>query len=133
MSMEWINDYIGKPYQLSARGPGAYDCWGLVMAVYREQLGVALPDWNVPGDAALREVVQAVTDGHAEFTAAAMPVDVPRDFDLFAASRSRMPHHVGLYIGGGVLHTQTNTGAVWEPLPRFNHTYPNARWWRCRT
>jgi cell wall-associated NlpC family hydrolase len=133
MSADWINDYIGKAYRLSARGPDAYDCWGLVMAVYRDRLGVALPDWNVPGDAALREVVQAVTDGHAEFTAAAMPVDEPRDFDLFAVSRSRMPHHVGLYVGGGVLHTQSNTGAVWEPMARFTHVYPNARWWRCRT
>jgi hypothetical protein len=41
-----INDLIGKPWRLGARGPDAYDCWGLVREVLqRMRPGLPLPDW----------------------------------------------------------------------------------------
>lgn len=53
-----VNRYIGAPFAEKGRGP-AYDCWGLVHAIYREQLGIDVPsyddryfrtlDKNIPG------------------------------------------------------------------------------------
>src|SRR6187399_3217256 len=45
-----VNDLIGKPWRLGARGPDAYDCWGLVREVLqRMRPGEALPDWACDG------------------------------------------------------------------------------------
>ena len=38
-----VNDLLGKPYQAHARGPNAYDCYGLVIEV-EKRLGREMPD-----------------------------------------------------------------------------------------
>jgi cell wall-associated NlpC family hydrolase len=38
-----VSDLLGKPFAWYARGPEAYDCWGLVLEVAR-RAGVYLPD-----------------------------------------------------------------------------------------
>jgi probable lipoprotein NlpC len=37
-----FNSFVGLPYRDLGRGPDAYDCWGLVVAVY-SAAGIALP------------------------------------------------------------------------------------------
>lgn len=44
-----LDDLIGKPYKNNARGPNAFDCWGLVLEVMR-RAGVYIPDIEVPAD-----------------------------------------------------------------------------------
>ena len=38
-----VNDLLGKPYKAHARGPNAYDCYGLVIEV-EKRLGHDMPD-----------------------------------------------------------------------------------------
>lgn len=38
-----VTDLLGKPYKAHARGPGAYDCYGLVIEV-EKRLGHTMPD-----------------------------------------------------------------------------------------
>lgn len=38
-----LGDFLGKPWQKAARGPDAYDCYGLVRA-FAERLGLDLPE-----------------------------------------------------------------------------------------
>lgn len=38
-----ITDLLGKPYKAHARGPAAYDCYGLVIEV-EKRLGHTMPD-----------------------------------------------------------------------------------------
>ncbi len=52
-------DLIGKPYQSGARGPNAFDCWGLVMEVSK-RAGVVLPDIEVPKDEVRRGQIVSV-------------------------------------------------------------------------
>lgn len=41
-----VSDLIGKPWRLGARGPDAYDCWGLVREILqRMHPAEPLPDW----------------------------------------------------------------------------------------
>lgn len=42
----WIQKYVGLPFETRGRGPTGYDCWGLVQYVYREELGILLPDYS---------------------------------------------------------------------------------------
>lgn len=50
--MEWV-DLIGKPFEVGARGPKSYDCYGLVKEVSR-RMGKDIPDY--PGDRDLMKV-----------------------------------------------------------------------------
>lgn len=38
-----VNDILGKPYKAHARGPNAFDCYGLVIEV-EKRLGHTMPD-----------------------------------------------------------------------------------------
>lgn len=42
----WWAPYIGKPFADGGRGPHAFDCWGLLRAIYFDQLGVDLPSYG---------------------------------------------------------------------------------------
>ena len=42
-----LRELIGKPYVEGGRGPGNYDCWGIVKEVAR-RAGLELPDIEVP-------------------------------------------------------------------------------------
>jgi len=129
---DWINEYVGVPYLRNGRDRNGWDCWGMCMAAFKEQRGVTLPDWRVASNPSLKELVEAMTAGEAAFADMAKPVNVPQDWDMCSVSRHRMPNHVGLYLYGGVLHSQEKLGTVWEPLWRFTQTYPHLRWWRCQ-
>lgn len=45
---------IGKPYELGGRGPDTFDCYGLVMQIFKEKHGIILPDYKSPEDPAIR-------------------------------------------------------------------------------
>ncbi len=51
----WADAWIGTPYADIGRGPVAFDCWGLVWAVYRDVFGVTVPAYD--------EAYAASTDG----------------------------------------------------------------------
>lgn len=44
--MRDVAPFIGKPFADGGRGPDAFDCWGLVMAV-RGHFGLATPEYHV--------------------------------------------------------------------------------------
>lgn len=45
-----LNDLIGKPFGDRGRGPDYYDCYGLVMEVYR-RFGKRIPDYSISAEA----------------------------------------------------------------------------------
>lgn len=97
--------FVGKPYRRDARGPDAFDCWGLMMAAGRALFNQALPDLapTIAGRRRWREV-DTLAPGVAV---------------VLMNLRGR-PYHVGLYLGGGrVLHTIANGGARVEPVRTF--------------
>ena len=117
----WLNDYIGIPYECNGRGPDAFDCYGLVLDVYKKQLGVTLPDWTV--DDSLAKTAMRIMSGAVgeEIDAGrAVKVSLPRDFDIMVLIRHQMAHHVGICVAGGVLHTKKGgAGVLFEPLTNF--------------
>ena len=40
--MPWTDSWIGLPYAIGGRGPRAFDCFGLVQALYRARHGIDL-------------------------------------------------------------------------------------------
>ena len=109
---KWVSEYIGKKYEFGGRGPDAFDCWGLVMDVFKRR-GIDLPDWTADSDTT-RAIVNAVTDftKTAVVKNYALKVDSPQDYDIALVKRSRDAHHVGVYVAGGILHATRGCAAI---------------------
>ncbi|WP_235030231.1 C40 family peptidase [Nonomuraea solani] len=82
-----------KPYVWGAEGPGSYDCSGLVMAAY-QKVGISLPHYTGSQWTAGRHI------DRSELRAG--------DLVFFYNDL----HHVGIYLGGGMMVHAPQTGDV---------------------
>lgn len=118
-----INDLIGTPYRLGARGPDALDCWGLVLEVYR-RAGKHLPDYASDG-MSRQDLIRLV---RAE-ERIATKIDEPEPLCIVNDNRRG---HVGVWVNGAVLHASRGFGVIAQPLEQFRMTYPTAEFFRCQ-
>ena len=60
-----LDHFIGLPYREGARGPDAFDCYGIVAAVLQAARGVSLPDWyqGAPGQQGASRAIAAACEG----------------------------------------------------------------------
>ncbi|MBG0814492.1 C40 family peptidase [Planomonospora sp. ID82291] len=104
IAADWALTQLGKPYVWAADGPGSYDCSGLTMRAW-ERVGVRLDHWTG---------TQWTSGPH-------VPLDRLRRGDLVFFGRvTRDPgdiHHVGMYIGGGMMVHAPRTGDVVRIAP----------------
>jgi cell wall-associated NlpC family hydrolase len=130
--LAWVNAYVGVPYLVNGRTRAGWDCWGLVLAVYRDQLGLELPDWRRAAPFGLAAQARAFREAWRALTAGlALELEAPAPFALVFVARAPAPHHVGVVAGGGVLHCAAPThGTTWEPLRRFRAAYAPLSWWQ---
>jgi len=98
-----LNALVGLPYRRGARGPTAFDCWGLVLEV-RRRLGQPLPP-DVARDGLTPEQVRALLR--------AQPAEWVRvEPALGAIVLASDAAHAGVLVGLRVLHTQAHAGVV---------------------
>lgn len=115
-------DFIGIPYELGARGPERYDCWGVVWKYYKEMIGIELPQFPgvvESGKQAIEEIIdtRAKSDEWQE-------VETPKEGDLVVMKTRLMTPHVGVYVeqsGGRILHTYPKQTSCMEPVVRMGH------------
>lgn len=108
---EFFRLALGKPWVNGASGPDAFDCWGLVRAYYAQVAGRALPVVDVDSARAL-DVAHAFA-GHDELSNWE-PIDHPRHGCAVLMGQARRPHHVGLWLSGGVLHAVEGAGVIYN-------------------
>ena len=113
----WAVPLIGKPWEAGQQGPDAFDCWGLLAWVYKQQFNINLPRISVAeGD--LRSQIKAFR-AHPEHRHW-QQVDSPKEGDALLLRQSRHPIHVGLWIEtegeAGVLHALQGAGVVFQTL-----------------
>ena len=98
IAADWALTQLGKPYQWGAAGPGSYDCSGLAMEAWA-RAGVRLLHWTG---------FQWVSGPH-------VPLARLRRGDLvFYAFNIADPatiHHVGIYLGHGLMVDAPYTGS----------------------
>ncbi|SEM98472.1 NlpC/P60 family protein [Nonomuraea pusilla] len=96
-----------KPYVWGAEGPSSYDCSGLVMAAY-QQVGISLPHYTGDQWTAGRHVRREDMR--------------PGDLVFFYSDL----HHVGIYLGGGLMVHAPQTGDVVRVVPLGNRPFAGA-------
>ncbi len=126
-----IDKYVGLPYREAARGPDAYDCYGLTALVYQELRGVTLPDFYHEGSGVSKSSAAIAAAAQGEILGGrASRVDDPSDWDIVIIGQNRIPHHVGLVINGGVLHTLNALGSVWHSMPTFSRLFTKSEFYK---
>lgn len=116
---EFFRAVIGKPWTNGGNGPESYDCWGLVRAYYQQVRGTWLPVVDV--DATRSLAVAHAFAGHAELGNWEQ-VESPKEGCAVLMARGRMPNHVGLWLGGGVLHSVQGAGVIYTTALMIRHS-----------
>ena len=109
--------YIGIPFKNHGRDMNGVDCYGIVVMIYRDHLGIDLPDtdtYQVPSpnylncfDKPTVGNTKEVTIRMSEFFKLWTPVDTPQKYDVItfcipgACAADGSPTHVGMYVGDG--------------------------------
>lgn len=114
---------IGTPYARGARGPDAYDCWGLVCA--------ERPD--IPVLARYTATDRAAMPRHIEeerLTGQWLRVWPPAPGDIVLMGTNRRLHHAGIAVAGGIKHTTDRTGALVQSLTALRQVYAHMEAYR---
>jgi len=131
--MAWWGKYVGRSFGQRS------ECWSLVREVYRDRLGIDLPEHgDVSAEyvaateairfgqgstaqlaAARRAVMDAFTVGQA--AESWVKVDQPQQFDVVLMGGPHSDRHRVMHVGvavdsGRVLHIEKATGSVVAPL-----------------
>jgi cell wall-associated NlpC family hydrolase len=98
LAADWALTQLGKPYRWGGAGPASYDCSGLTMRAW-QHAAVLLGHWT----------------GWQWASGPHVPLDdLQRGDLLFYATNTSNPntiHHVGIYIGNGMMVDAPYTGA----------------------
>ena len=103
--MHWSLQYIGKPYEVCARGPERFDCFGLLWHIYSNVYAIDLGEFLGITASPLAKQCAALegsvsSDDWVE-------VETPFDGCAVAMGQRKVLHHVGIYLaadGGKILH-----------------------------
>ena len=102
-----VAEYIGLPYQEGARGPDAFDCWGLVRHVLAREFHVELPSYDYGPTALERQ--QTINHLRPQYQPTK---STPGAIALMSIAGRP---HVGVCVDAEhVLHAREGTGSVLE-------------------
>jgi cell wall-associated NlpC family hydrolase len=116
-----IERLLGKPWRVGAKGPDAYDCWGLVQHVERELAGRDLCDASDP-PTNVKQLARYVANHPA--MRQWREVERPVHLGPVLLAHINHPFHVGVYLdidGGVLLHCQFGTGVTVDSLLALRH------------
>lgn len=118
----WVEPWVGLPFRDCGRGPREVDCYGLVVCLLRERLGLDLPALDSYSDTEDPVELATVVSGvRARWREVFRPIEC--DVVLFRITG--LPCHVGVVVdveGAWFLHAQRGVGTACErwDSPRWN-------------
>lgn len=109
--MRSINDYLLNKHTPNGRRYPYLDCWGLVVDVYREMLGITLNEYTDLGQQDMSKALM-----YERQAGRFREVDEPRDYDVIAFFIGGRLFHVGIWLKGKILHTSQKKNCRYETL-----------------
>lgn len=116
--------YVGLPFLDHGRTRAGVDCWGLALLVYKEQLGILLPDLgSFYSNTDVRKEIQVAVEDTVAQSWNRDVTGYPRKlYDVIVFKRGGIETHVGLWVKENtMLHVERNIGTTLE-------RYDTARW-----
>lgn len=114
-----IDKYLGKTFNYRH-----YNCYHFVRDVWLELTGVDL------GEQAPETLsVESYTEKALQVANTLQRLDRPTDPSIVLLQRSRIEPHIGVYVGGKVLHL-TRTGAYYMSLNQVTPGYPTVSFYK---
>jgi len=119
--VKWATKYVGIPFVAHGRTAEGLDCWGLVKIIYRDELGVELPDYlddydNTESSTQLGPVVSNAVNTLWNL----VPVPQSKVGHVVVFRVKGHPSHVGLLVGDNkFIHCETGIGTAIERLSSF--------------
>lgn len=102
--MSWTNRYVGIPYVEFGRRRTGCDCWGLACLIYREELGINLPEYTGAYSSADEHAeISALIEGGVQSPLWRAVSDQPSAFDIALFRRGRLSTHVGIVVRDGLM------------------------------
>ena len=125
-AMHWAAELIGKPYQLGAQGPDAFDCWGLVRYAFEHAHGIVMPVIEVGrGDDPTLDNVLAIKRAAAVSGWKPCADRAPAENDIVLMN-SIGGKHVGTMVRANgallLLHAVERVGVCAQPLVDLQRT-----------
>ncbi len=111
----WSTELLGLPWIPAGRGKGGYDCLGLVIKIYKDQLGIEIDERKHISPEDVIEYSKEIDASVKLWN----KLDRPEDYCVVAMSRSKVLHHVGIYLkadGGLVLHCHESSGVIIQTI-----------------
>jgi len=110
-----IKNYIGIPFLKNGNNRNGCDCWKLIVMVYREQLGIDLPDYAeifvTDSLASLRRVARTMKEERLKWR----QVQTPIPYDVILLRVNGLVCHAGLVIDRRrMLHIMDGTDSTVE-------------------
>lgn len=131
--MTWAQKYIGLPFAEGGRGPQAFDCWGLVRHVLKQECGLEIePFANIAtNDGAAVEAQITAEIGRIDW----QEVTEPQAFDVAVlwVNRpfSRTLSHIGLVERPGrLLHVEKDKRTVCVSFRKLGPAFKLERFYR---
>lgn len=108
--MQWVNEYIRVPFLEKGRSRDGVDCWGLVRLVYKDHLGVDLPELLGYSDTKDKlSISQVIGDESKKWVKIDQGSEVIYDVAVF--SMVGVPMHVAVVVKQGImLHSERGSG-----------------------
>jgi cell wall-associated NlpC family hydrolase len=105
----WTDDWVGIPHVKRGRSKDGADCFGLVILLSREILGVEIPDQGHSRQSAIEN------DAKGSLRSLYARPDCPQIGDLLLFNIGPHPIHCGFYVDEKrMLHSAANIGSVLE-------------------
>lgn len=102
------DDLIGVPFENGGRGPGSFDCWGLVMEVFQRH-DVLLPDYKIACTDASR-IDSQISERRPLWEKVTGEPPVP-SLVVIRFNSVVMCNHTGVYLGNGMfIHAREKIG-----------------------
>ena len=94
----WTDDFIEIPFKPDGRDRNGCDCWGLVCLVYREKLGIELPEYKGVFEAQTIAQLKNVSRVMEREKESWVRVEKPHEFDVVMIRSGAYAWHVGIVI-----------------------------------
>lgn len=104
----WPEKYIGRNWV-----NGEYDCWQFVRDVYKQEMNIELPVFNINA-LDIRQIQNTFNNTSEYDNWQEIALTELQDNDVILCGKNKNTHHIGIWFKSGIVHNVENKGVVYQ-------------------